>query len=77
MIETGATSTEEIVSASWCCARPTGDSHTRTTDAPAQRIKGAMRRPRGLVKGKRTTRPRGQYKGRSPKAPPEVLEELR
>jgi hypothetical protein len=28
------------------CARPTGDRYVRTTDAPAQRFRGAMRRPR-------------------------------
>jgi hypothetical protein len=34
------------------CARPTGDSHTRTTRGPAQRFEGAKRRPRcgGWVK---------------------------
>ena len=39
MIEADAPSTEEVVSVS--CARPTGGSHGLTTDAPAQRIKGA------------------------------------
>ena len=54
MIEADAPSTEEVVSVS--CARPTGDSHTRTTDAPAQRIKGAKLRAapdrsKGAAKG--------------------------
>ena len=54
MIEAGAPSTEEVVSVS--CARPTGDRYVRTTDAPAQRIKGAKLRAapdrsKGAAKG--------------------------
>jgi hypothetical protein len=54
MIEADAPSTAEVVSVS--CARPTEDSHTRTTDAPAQRIKGAKLRAapdrsKGAAKG--------------------------
>ena len=54
MIEADAPSTAEVVSVS--CARPTGDSHTRTTDAPAQRFKGAKLRAapdrsKGAAKG--------------------------
>jgi hypothetical protein len=57
-------STEEVVSVS--CARPTGGSHVRTTDDPAQRFKGAKRRLRCIVGDQRG---QGHYKGRSPKAP--------
>ena len=50
------------------CARPTGDSHGRTTRAPAQRRGGAKRRPR-CVCGNGCSDQRGQqykhYKGRS------------
>jgi hypothetical protein len=48
------------------CARPTGGSHGLITHDPAQRFKGAKRRPRWKRMGKRG---QGQYKGRSPKAP--------
>src|SRR5215203_6697287 len=41
MIEAGAPSTEEATLAHRVGARPTGDRYVRTTDAPAQRIKGA------------------------------------
>jgi hypothetical protein len=50
MREAGAPSTEEVVAVS--CARPTGGSHGRTTDDPAQRFKGAKRRPRQVQWGK-------------------------
>jgi hypothetical protein len=60
MIEADAPSTEEVLSVS--CARPTGDSHTRTTDAPAQRFKDAKRRPRW--KWGKEKRGQGHYRGR-------------
>jgi hypothetical protein len=69
MIDASATSTEEVVSVS--CARPTGGSHGRTTDAPAQRFKGAKRRPR--QRGAPQKRGQGHYKGREPRrAPPRL-----
>src|SRR5215212_8744076 len=50
MIEAGATSTlrnvTRLSAVQGCCARPTGGSHGRTTDACAQRFKDAERRPR-------------------------------
>jgi hypothetical protein len=58
MREADAPSTEEVVPVS--CARPTGDRYVRTTDAPAQRIKGAKLKAapdrskdaaRGIIKG--------------------------
>jgi hypothetical protein len=51
MIEAGAASTEEVVSVSR--ARPTGDSHGRTTYNSAQRGGGAKRRaaPRKVSQG--------------------------
>jgi hypothetical protein len=49
MREAGAPSTEEVVAVS--CARPTGGSHGSTTDDPAQRFKGAKRRPRQVQWG--------------------------
>jgi hypothetical protein len=39
MREAGEPSTDVVVSVG-CCARPTGDSYGRTTDAPAQRFNG-------------------------------------
>ena len=59
MIKAGATSTEEVVSAPCCCARPTGGSHGRTTRGPAQRGEGAKRRPRptGRKGAAKDTRP--------------------
>jgi hypothetical protein len=44
------------------CARPTGGSHGRTTEAPAQRFKGAERRPRW--KWGKEKRGQGHYRGR-------------
>jgi hypothetical protein len=42
MIEAGAPSTSEFQECyPKTCARPTGGSHGRTTDDPAQRFKGA------------------------------------
>jgi hypothetical protein len=41
MREADAPSTEEATLAHRVGARPTGDRYVRTTDAPAQRIKGA------------------------------------
>ena len=47
MIEAGVPSTGELQeSMARVCARPTGGNHGLTTDDPAQRFKGAMRRPR-------------------------------
>jgi hypothetical protein len=42
MREAGAPNTRKLLLrlVSWC-ARPTGDGHDRTTDAPAQRFNGA------------------------------------
>src|SRR5215216_4273902 len=58
----------------WCCARPTGDKHGRTTRGPAHRRGGAKRRPRReRVKQVRVRRGPGQYKGLSP-VPWEVWE---
>jgi hypothetical protein len=52
MREADAPSTGELQVCFPWCARPTGDSHTRTTRGPAQRFEGAKRRPRcgGWVK---------------------------
>ena len=73
MIEADAPSTEEATLVHRGGARPTGDSHVRTTRGPAQRGEGAMRRPR---QGAFKKRGRGQYKGRSPaESRPGVLEE--
>ena len=41
MIEAGEPSTSEFQECSRRCARPTGDSYGRTTNAPAQRFDGA------------------------------------
>src|SRR5215216_3399171 len=64
MREAGATSTEEVVAAP-CCARPTGYSHGRTTDDPAQHLYGAKlraarmgMRPRSGDSGRRLPSPR-------------------
>src|SRR5215212_10671961 len=47
MREAGAPSTgKSLACVTKCCARPTGGSHGRTTDAPAQRGEGAKHRPR-------------------------------
>src|SRR5215207_1851253 len=46
MIEAGAPSTGCCRYRLAWCARPTGGSHGRTTDDPAQRFKDAKRRPR-------------------------------
>jgi hypothetical protein len=46
MIDAGAPSTSEVRECYPWCARPTGDSHGRTTRGPAQRFKDAKRRPR-------------------------------
>ena len=65
MIEAGAPSTCRELN-SCCpkrCARPTGDSHGRTTRGPAQRFKGA--KTKAARKGEDETRGQGQYKGRS------------
>src|SRR5687768_2614902 len=51
MIEAGAPSTGELSQCSWRCARPTGDSHTRTTRELTQRFKGAKHRPRQVRRG--------------------------
>jgi hypothetical protein len=46
MIEAGEPNTEVVVAvSSVSCARPTGGSHGLTTHDPAQRCKGAKRRP--------------------------------
>jgi hypothetical protein len=67
MIEADAPSTEEVVCTLAERARPTGGSHGLTTDAPAQRIKGAKLKAapdrskgaaRGIIKaGARKPRP--------------------
>jgi hypothetical protein len=47
MIEASAPSTgKSLACVTKWCARPTGGSHGRTTDAPAQGRGGAKRRPR-------------------------------
>jgi hypothetical protein len=50
MIEAGAPSTggygKSDMLTSWCCARPTGGSHVRTTGDYTQRFKDAKRKPR-------------------------------
>jgi hypothetical protein len=46
LIEAGAPSTEEATLAHRVGARPTGDSHGRTTRGPTQRGEGAKQRPR-------------------------------
>jgi hypothetical protein len=60
MREAGATSTlRNVIRLSivqGCCARPTGGSHGRTTDACTQRFKDAERRPRYQGNGD-STRP--------------------
>src|SRR5215216_8103696 len=69
MIEAGATSTRSLAThRGGCCARHTGGSHGRITNGYAQRGEGAMRRPRSTSTV--VERGQGQYKGRSPKAPP-------
>jgi len=73
MIEAGGPSTSEFQECYPWCARPTGDSHARSTRGPAQHGEGAMRRPR---QGAFKKRGRGQYKGRSSaESLPGVLEE--
>ena len=74
MIEADAPSTEEATLVHRGGARPTGDSHALTTRGPAQRGEGAKE---GRAPGRSKSAAKGHYKGRSPKAPPEVLEELR
>src|SRR5215213_6742855 len=47
MIEAGAPSTgKSLACVTKCCARPTGGSHGRTTEGPAQRGEGAKHWPR-------------------------------
>jgi hypothetical protein len=50
MIEAGGPSTggygKSDMLTSWCCARPTGGSHGRTTGDSTQRFEGAKQRPR-------------------------------
>jgi hypothetical protein len=76
MREAGEPSTEEVATVlSKALCPPHRGRHGLTTDDPAQRFKGAKRRPRqGRVP---EMRGQGHYRGRSPKAParPEVLEE--
>jgi hypothetical protein len=60
----------------WCCARPTGSRHGLTAADYTQRFKEAKRRA-APKEGVQKKRGQGHYRGRSPKAPPEVLEELR
>jgi hypothetical protein len=69
MIEAGATSTGPFRDRDIGCARPTGDSHARTTRGPAQGRGGTKQRPhQGWGPKKRGQR---QYKGRdTPKDAP-------
>src|SRR5215216_4497698 len=66
MIEAGATSTRSLAThRGGCCARPTGGSHGRTTQGPAQRRRGRNAKA-ALEGGPSTKRGQGQYKGRGP-----------
>jgi hypothetical protein len=74
MIEAGAPSTGKLERHCPRRARPTGGNHGRTTESPAQRRGGA--KAKAALQEVRAERSQQQYKGRSPKAPPEVLEDL-
>jgi hypothetical protein len=62
MIEARAPSTEEVAGVLSGVCPPTGGSHGRTTDDPAQRFKGTKRRPRW--KWGKEKRGQGHYRGR-------------
>jgi hypothetical protein len=63
MIEAGAPSTEEATLVHRGGARPTGDSHGRTTRGPTQRFKDANQKPR---QGGAQKRGQGHYRGWGP-----------
>src|SRR5215211_4884713 len=65
MREAGATSTGGLLAARYIeGAHPTGDSYSRTTDAPAQRFNDANLKATLEVGQEKSGQ--GQYKGRSP-----------
>src|SRR5215218_8159008 len=59
---------EGIVTCLTKCARPTGGSDGLTTDDPAQRFKGIMRRPR-QQRDERSSAAKGSIKAGAPKSP--------
>jgi len=69
MIEAGATSTEEVVAAPCCCARPTGVVMVASL-ALVRNVEGRKGKPAPGTLG-RTKRGQGEhYRGRSPKPLP-------
>jgi hypothetical protein len=75
MREAGEPSTGNVIVCCVALCPPHRGSHGLTTDIPAQRTTGQSQ-GRAKCDGDEPARPRAQYKGRSPKAPSEVLEEL-
>jgi hypothetical protein len=75
MREAGEPSTGNVIVCCVALCPPHRGSHGLTTDIPAQRTTGQSE-GRAKCDGDEPARPRAQYKGRSPKAPSEVLEEL-
>jgi hypothetical protein len=73
MIEAGGPSTGPFRDRDIGCARPTGVVMVSLPEAPRN---GESAQSEGRAKRTSEKRGQGQYKGRSPKAPPEVLEEL-
>jgi hypothetical protein len=74
MIEAGAPSTGGYVACSYGVPAPPG---VVMVSPPTTQVNASRAQSEGRAGKARKKRGQGQYKGRSPKAPPEVLEELR